>query len=47
MITIEQGIEVGPGIIIGLVDVFVETTYFITENDNFLVSEVDQNFIEE
>lgn len=47
MITLEQGIDVGPGIIIGLVDVFVETVYFITENDNFLVSETDQNFIEE
>lgn len=47
MITVEQGIDIGPGIIIGLVDVFVETKYFITENNNFLVSEVNQNFIEE
>ena len=47
MIELGAGITVGPGIIIGDVPVFFTPTLFITENDTFLVSETDQNFIEE
>ena len=47
MIEIGQGIEIGPGIIIGDTPVFFTPVLFITEDNNFLVSELDQNFIEE
>lgn len=45
MIIIGGNIEIGGQIIIGNVPVF--TVYFITEDDNFLVSQTDQNFVEE
>jgi hypothetical protein len=47
LIELGPGITVGPGIIIGDVPVFFTPVYFITEDENFLVSETDQNFIEE
>jgi hypothetical protein len=45
MIDIGGNIEIGGQIVIGPVPVF--TVFFITEDDNFLVSQTDQNFIEE
>jgi hypothetical protein len=45
MIDIGGQITIGGQIIIGPVSVF--TVFFITEDDNFLVSQTDQNFIEE
>ena len=45
MIEIQGGITIGAGITIGNVPVFFN--FFITEDDNFLISETDQNFIEE
>jgi hypothetical protein len=45
MIDIGGAITIGGQIIIGDVPVF--TVYFITEDDNFLISQTDQNFIEE
>ena len=45
MIDIGGGITIGGQIIIGDVPVYLK--YFITEDDNFLVSQTDQNFIEE
>jgi hypothetical protein len=45
MIEIGGAITIGGQIVIGDVPVF--TVYFITEDDNFLVSQTDQNFIEE
>lgn len=47
MIEIGGGITIGNGITIGPVPVFVVITTFITEDNNDLVSETDQNFIEE
>jgi hypothetical protein len=47
MIELGPGITVGPGIIIGDTPVFFTPVFFVTEDDNFLVSETDQNFIEE
>jgi len=44
-VEIGSGIELGTGILIGLNQVFVID--FITEDSNNLVSELDQNFIEE
>jgi hypothetical protein len=45
MIEIGGNITIGGQIIISDVPVF--TMYFITEDDNFLVSQTDQNFVEE
>jgi hypothetical protein len=45
MIELGGAITIGGQIVIGDVPVF--TVYFITEDDNFLVSQTDQNFIEE
>jgi hypothetical protein len=47
MIEIQGGITIGPGIIIGDTPVFFTPIFFVTEEDNFLISETDQNFIEE
>lgn len=47
MIELGAGITVGPGIIIGDTPVFFVPVFFDTENDNLLVSETGQNFIEE
>jgi hypothetical protein len=47
MIELGAGITVGPGIIIGDTPVFFTPVFFVTEEDNFLISETDQNFIEE
>ncbi len=44
-ITVEGGIVIGGQVIIGDVPAYV--LYFITEDDNFLVSQADQNFVEE
>jgi hypothetical protein len=45
MINIGGNITIGGQIIIGDVPAF--TVFFISEDDNFLVSQTDQNFIEE
>jgi hypothetical protein len=45
MIEIGGAITIGGQIIIG--DVPIYLNYFVTEDDNFLISEADQNFIEE
>ena len=45
MIDIGGNIIIGGQIVIGPVPVF--TVFFITEDDNFLISQTDQNFIEE
>jgi hypothetical protein len=45
MIDIGGNITIGGQIIIGPVPVF--TVFLITEDDNFLVSQTDQNFVEE
>ena len=45
MIEIQGGVTIGGQIIIGPVSIFANE--FITEDNNFLVSETDQNFIEE
>jgi hypothetical protein len=47
MIELGAGITVGPGIIIGDTPVFFTANLFVTEDDNFLISEINQNFIEE
>jgi len=47
MIELGAGITVGPGIIIGDTPVFFDPVFFITEDNNFLISQIDQNFIEE
>jgi hypothetical protein len=44
-VEIGSGIEIGTGIVIGLTA--ITSTDFITEDSNDLVSELDQNFIEE
>jgi len=44
-VEIGSGIEIGTGILIGLNSITI--TDFITEDSNDLVSELDQNFIEE
>lgn len=46
-VEIGTGIEIGSGILISLQPVNLTTYTFITENDNFLVSEAGYNFIEE
>ena len=48
MIEIQQGITIGPGIVLGDVPVFVVTNFFVTQNgvDN-LVTENNDPFIEE
>lgn len=45
MIEIGGNVTIGGQIIIGNVPVFV--VFFITEDDNFLVSQADDNFVEE
>jgi hypothetical protein len=45
MIELSGNITIGGQIIIGDVAAFV--LYFVTEDDNFLVSQIDQNFVEE
>ena len=45
MIIIGGNITIGGQIIIGPVS--IDTNTFITEDSNFLVSETDQNFVEE
>jgi hypothetical protein len=47
MIEVGGGITIGPGIVLGQVPVFVTITDFITEDNNYLVSESGYNFIEE
>lgn len=47
MIEVGGGISIGPGVTLGQVPVFVTITDFITEDNNYLVSESDYNFIEE
>ena len=47
MIEIGGGISIGPGITLGQVPVFVTITDFITEDSLYLVSESNDNFIEE
>ena len=44
-VEIGSGIEIGTGIVIGLTA--IASTDFITEDSNDLVSELDENFIEE
>jgi hypothetical protein len=46
MIIVEGGIDIGPGIVLGTTKVFA--VFFVAEDDTtFLVSETDQNFIED
>ena len=45
MIQIGGQIEIGGQIVIGNIPAY--TVYFITEDDNFLVSQTDENFVEE
>jgi hypothetical protein len=45
MIDLGGNITIGGQIIIGPVSIFLND--FVTEDDNFLVSETDQNFVEE
>jgi len=45
MIEIGQGILIGTGISIG--NIIAELFYFVTEDNNNLISEVGQDFIEE
>ena len=45
MIEIGGNVTIGGQIVIGPVPVFA--VFFITEDDNFLVSQTDQNFVEE
>jgi len=45
MITLGGNIIVGGQIVIGNVPIYA--IYFISEDDNFLVSQTDQNFVEE
>jgi hypothetical protein len=48
MIIIGQGITLGPGVRIGDIIAPPPITYFITEDNNNLITEVgDQDFIEE
>ena len=47
MIEVGGGILIGPGITLGQVPVFVTITDFITEDSLYLVSESNDNFIEE
>lgn len=48
MIEIEQGITIGPGIVLGDVPAILVTNFFVTQNgvDN-LVTQADDPFIEE
>jgi hypothetical protein len=45
MIEIGGNVTIGGQIIIGNIPIAVQ--YFVTEDDNFLVSQTDQNFVEE
>jgi hypothetical protein len=45
MIEIGGAITIGGQIVIGDVPAYV--LYFVTEDDNFLVSQTDDNFVEE
>jgi hypothetical protein len=45
MIDIGGNITVGGQVVIGNVPAYV--LYFVTEDDNFLVSQTDDNFVEE
>jgi hypothetical protein len=45
MIDIGGNVTIGGQIVIGPVPAFV--AYFITQDDNFLVSQADDNFVEE
>jgi len=45
MIEIGGQIDIGGQIFIG--DIFLDVTYFVTQDDNFLVSQTGDNFIEE
>lgn len=47
MIEVGAGIVIGPGITLGQVPAIVIITDFITETGVYLVSESDDNFIEE
>lgn len=47
MIEIQGGITIGNGIIIGPVPAIFTINPFITEDDNNLISEIGQDFIEE
>jgi hypothetical protein len=47
MIEIFGGITIGQGIIIGDVPIDIQIVYFVTEDDNSLISEAGQYFIEE
>lgn len=47
MIEIQGGITVGGGIIIGQVDAIFVITDFVTEDNNNLISETGDQFIEE
>jgi hypothetical protein len=47
MIIIGGGITIGPGIVIGDRAAIQLINDFITEDNNFLVSETNENFIEE
>jgi serine acetyltransferase len=47
MIEIGSGITIGPGIIIGNRAAIIVITDFITEDNNYLISETGDNFIEE
>ena len=46
-IEIQGGISIGGGIIIGNVPVIITYNDFITEDGNFLVTETNDNFVEE
>lgn len=46
-VEIQGGITIGNGIIIGDVPVIIPIGYFVTEDDNFLITEDGNNLIEE
>ena len=45
MVDVGSGIEIGSGITIG--DAVAFTIYFVTEDNNFLITENDENLIGE
>jgi hypothetical protein len=47
MIVVQGGITIGPGIVLGPEPVPGIVVDFITEDNNFLISETGSNFIEE
>jgi hypothetical protein len=47
MIEIGAGITIGPGIILGDTPAFIVVYYFVTEDDQQLITENDLNLIEE